>query len=83
MLLKQSIFPNISPVLIYCLNYLSRYDLFRDKFEIKKSRIYNLFAEENWKTLMMEEISLAKKNHLEIQFENDDLEDILEYICTS
>ena len=57
--------------------------MFRDKYEIKKSRIYNLSAEETWKTMMMEEISLAKKNHLEIQFENDDLEDILEYICTS
>ena len=61
----------------------SQDELFRDRYEIKKSRIYNLSAEENWKTMMMEEISLAKKNHLEIQFENDDLEDILEYICNS
>ena len=61
----------------------SQDELFRDKNEIKKLRVYNLSAEENWKTLMMEEISLSKKNHIEIQFDNDDLEEILEYICTS
>ena len=61
----------------------SQDELFRDKYEIKKSRVYNISAEENWKTMMMKEISLAKKNHLEIQFDNDELDEILEYICTS
>ena len=61
----------------------SQDELFRDKYEIKKSRVYNISAEENCNTMMMKEISLAKKNHLEIQFDNDELDEILEYICTS
>ena len=53
-----------------------------DKRIIKKERIYPFLKEETWKLNLMEEISLLKKSHLEIDFNFDDLEEILEYVCT-
>ena len=60
----------------------TRKELFDDRVTIKHTRVYTLPAEENWKVSMMEEISLMKKNHLDIEFDKDALEEILEYICT-
>ena len=54
-----------------------------EKNVIKKSRVYSLPVDESWKVGMMTEISLAKKNHLEISFDTKNLDDILEYICTA
>ena len=62
---------------------ISQDELFADKMKIKNSRVYTLSLEEKWKILMIEEIGLLRKNHLEMEFDKDDLDDILEYICTS
>ena len=52
-------------------------------YAIKNTRVYNLPEDETWKVGLIEELSLIKKNHLDISFENDDLEEILEVICTT
>ena len=54
-----------------------------ERTRIKKCRVYPSTEEDSWKIKLIEEIALLKKNHLEINFTSDDLEDILEYICTS
>ena len=38
--------------------------------------------DETWKIKLMKEISLVKKEHLEVAFDDEDLEEILMYICT-
>ena len=60
----------------------TRKELFDDRVTIKHTIVYSLPAAENWKVSMIKEISLMKKNHLDIEFDKDDLEEILEYICT-
>ena len=62
---------------------LSLADLVADKVAIKKSRVYPLPDEEVWKTNLMEDICLLKKDQLEIAFDLEDLDDILQHICTS
>ena len=56
--------------------------LVRDKHTIKKARVSTLPAEESWKIRIIEEISLVKKSHLELTFDEENLDEILEYICT-
>ena len=56
--------------------------LINDRVHIKKSRVYNLRDHETWKIKLIEEISLIKKDHLEVSFEDDDLEEILMHVCT-
>ena len=58
-------------------------ELIKDLYAIKNTRVYNLPEDETWKVGLIEELSLIKKNHLDISFENDDLEEILEVICTA
>ena len=53
-----------------------------DRPIIKKARVSTLPAEESWKISLIEEISLAKKSHLELNFDEENLDEILEYICT-
>jgi hypothetical protein len=53
-----------------------------EKYEIKKTRVYPLQRQGNWKINIIEEISLTKNNLLEIDFNHDDLEMILNFICT-
>ena len=57
-------------------------ELITDKEVIKKSEIFPLPVEEGWKVNMIEEISLVKKEQIDMEFELDDLDDILLYICT-
>ena len=54
-----------------------------EKMRIKKCRVYPSSNEDSWKLNLMEEITMLKNDHLEIDFTSEDLEDILEYICTS
>ena len=56
--------------------------LILDKAKIQNSRVYFLSEEESWKINLIEEISLCKKNQLEIQFDEEDLEAILSLVCT-
>ena len=57
-------------------------ELISDKEVIKKSEIFPLPVEEGWKVNMIEEISLVKMEQIDMEFELDDLDDILLYICT-
>jgi hypothetical protein len=61
---------------------LSLDELILDKSKIKNSRVYSLPQEEAWKISLIEEISLFKKNLLDINFDEEELEAILEIICT-
>ena len=36
---------------------------------------------ENWKVKFIKEIALIKKEHLEVEFDEEDLDDILELLC--
>ena len=56
--------------------------LIDDRLAIKKARVYNLSENETWKIQLIKEISLVKKEHLEIAFDDEDLEEILMFICT-
>ena len=56
-------------------------DLFAEKNVLKKKRIYEL-EDEKWKINLVEEISLVRKEHLELEYEVKDLEDILHLVCT-
>jgi hypothetical protein len=49
---------------------------------VKKARVYPFQSHENWKVNLVEEISLIKADLMEIDFDLEDLEEILEYICT-
>ena len=53
-----------------------------DKNNIKKARVYPINKEESWKVELVKEICLVKKEHLELNFEDKDIDDILEYVCT-
>ena len=64
-------------------NKLTYHALVADKISIKKSRVYSLPDDESWKINLIEEISLIKKEHLEIDFDLENLDKVLEYICTS
>ena len=56
--------------------------LFSEKDIIKNSRVHILQRNELWKVYLMEYFSLAKKNLLELPFEIESLDQILEGICT-
>ena len=56
--------------------------LIMDKQKLKNLRVYSLPEEENWKVNLIEEISLLKKNQLDISFDPEQLETILDYVCT-
>ena len=61
---------------------LSLDELILDKSQIKNSKVYSLSQEEVWKISLIEEISLSKKNLLDINFDEEELEAILDIICT-
>ena len=44
-------------------------------------KVYALSPDENWKVKLITEIDLQKKNHLEINFDQEDLSFILDFIC--
>ena len=58
-------------------------DLLVEKATLKKLRVYNLPNEEAWKINILKEITYVKREQLEVQFDDKDLEDILMYICTA
>ena len=56
--------------------------LFCEKDVIKSSRVNILQENELWKVNLMEDFSLVKKNLLELPFEIENLDEILDDICT-
>ena len=56
-------------------------DMINDKTRIKSNRVYSL-EDDNWKVSLIKEISMVKKNFLELDFGEKLLEEILQYICT-
>ena len=56
--------------------------LFSEKDVIKISRVNILQENELWKVNLMEDFSLVKKNLLELPFEIENLDEILDDICT-
>ena len=57
-------------------------ELTLEKYLIRKIRVYPLQMEESWKINLIEEISLMKLSLLEVEFDMDNIEEILEHICT-
>ena len=55
--------------------------LILDKAKIKGSRVYYLSEQESWKTNLIDEINLCKKNQMEIKFDKEELEAILNLVC--
>ena len=49
---------------------------------LKKTRVYNLPSCEKWKLSLIEELALSKKNLLDIDFDEEHLQDLLDYVCT-
>ena len=44
-------------------------------------RVYNLPGEENWKVNLIAEICRIRKNHLEVEFDQEHLSLILDFVC--
>ena len=57
--------------------------LVAEKNNLKKLRVYTLPEEEKWKVSLMKEVALVRKGQLELDFEDKNLEEILESVCTS
>ena len=57
-------------------------DLVTEKDSLKKQRVYPLPEEESWKITLMKEIALAKMGQLDLEFDENNLDKILEAICT-
>ena len=59
----------------------SVHQLFGLKSKIRGMKVYELPPDENWKLKLVTEIALQRKNHLEIDFDQEDLSFILDFIC--
>ena len=57
-------------------------NLVDEKNTLKKLRVYTLPEEEKWKVSLLREIALVKKGQLDIDFDEKNLEEILEAVCT-
>ena len=57
-------------------------NLVDEKNTLKKLRVYTLPEEEKWKVSLLKEIALIKKGQLDIDFDEKNLEEILEAVCT-
>ena len=70
---------------LLCLKYnkLTLPALLADKNSIKFTKVNPITPGKSWKLNLIEEISLLKKDHLELEFELEHLDTILDYICTS
>ena len=56
-------------------------ELTADKTSVKTARVYPIQREELWKINILQEISLLRLNQLDVDFDPDSLEEILDYIC--
>ena len=56
--------------------------LISEKNNIKKSTVNPPSADDSWKVKLIEEISLAKKSLVEVDFEEEYLEEILKFVST-
>jgi hypothetical protein len=57
--------------------------LIEDRNIIKKSTVAPISENEKWKLKIIEEVSLVKKGQLEAAFDEEMLDEILDYICTN
>ena len=57
-------------------------ELVNDRNQIKKSRVYSLSENENWKISLIEELALVKKRQLDNGLDETSIDDILDYVCT-
>ena len=57
--------------------------LFDGKNSLKSLRVHPLPNEELWKINLLTEISLIRKEHISVQFDDNSLEEILEFVCTA
>ena len=64
------------------INQNQKSNLIYVRLAIREARVYNLSDDETWKIQLIKEISLVKKEHLEIAFDDEDFEEILMCICT-
>ena len=55
----------------------------QDKDNVKRARIYPLPDDEGWKVSIIKDLALHQKGHLKIDFDEKELEDILDWICTN
>ena len=52
-----------------------------ERTTLKKLRVYPLPEEENWRISVINELALVKRGILELDFDDNNLEAILEQIC--
>ena len=57
-------------------------ELVSSKKKVQRLRVNELEENEEWKINLIEEISLARKGLINIDFEKEVMEDILEQLCT-
>ena len=57
-------------------------ELINDKNYLKKAKVNPIEENENWKLKLIEDIILLKKVHVELEFDENDLDEILDYVCT-
>ena len=62
-------------------NKVAIVDLVAEKITLKKSRVYSLPDEETWKISIIKELALVKRGILQLDFDDNNLEAILEQIC--
>ena len=55
--------------------------LWTSKLRIKNSRVYQLSDEEKWKIELLKELGWAKKHLVDIDFDEDQLNFILDHVC--
>ena len=51
------------------------------KTKLKTMKVYPLLDQEKWKITLIEEVALLRKNLLDLDFDQDQLDSILDYIC--
>ena len=61
---------------------LSAKELILSRREVKCAPVYPISSEEKWKVNLAEQISLIKAGLIDIDFDSEDLEEILEHICS-
>ena len=57
-------------------------ELIAAKGTIKNTCIYPLQRDELWKVGLIEEIAMSRADHIDIDFRTEELDEILEFICT-